>query len=132
MTEEKAIKYAEADKEEVVEKKKESTALEVATYVIGVLTMALLISFVWGCTARADLRHVKDTEVVPLTEVADGDWYANCYRWNKEGGIDFACYDEDVWNAPCMMSFRLLENAPDEYGDQSTFMLEVREVCPSN
>ena len=100
-----------------------------------VFVASLLATFAFGinsCSLKHELEEVKEAQEITLEEVSDGDWYDNCYIWRKDGGIDFACYEEDVWDAPCMMSFRMLENALDEHGNQSTIMLEVREVCPTN
>ena len=120
--------------EEVVEEERTDNLF--LSKVLGLVFVAsLLVTFAFGinnCSLKRELEDVKEAQEIALEEVSDGDWYDNCYIWRKDGGTDFACYEEDVWDAPCMMSFRMLENAPDPYGDITTLMLEVREVCPSN
>jgi hypothetical protein len=120
--------------EEKVEEEKESNSLlsEIFGYGVAILILVTVAFGISNCSLKRELEEVREAQEISLEEVSDGSWYANCYRWNKEGGIDFACYDEDVWDAPCMMSFRMLESTPDTHGDISTLMLEVREVCPSN
>jgi len=120
------------EEEAVEERKSDTLATEIFGYLFVVLVVLTVAFGVSNCSLRNDLEDVKEAQEISLEEVSDGNWYDNCYVWSKDGGFDFACYEKDVWDAPCMMSFRLLENTPDEHGDISTFMLEVREVCPSN
>jgi len=109
-------------------------------YLVGALIILVVVFGINNCSLNRqieDLEHgyAELSEIaseVMLEEVADGNWYDNCYRWNVEDGINFACYADDVWEAPCVMSFRLIDNAPDVYGDQTNFILEVKEICPSH
>jgi len=122
----------EVEAEKGVDITKEEKSFDWLGLLVGFLFIAVLGLTVSNCSLRDRVADLKETaQEVSIDDVTDGNWYANCYRWNMDGGIDFACYEEDVWDAPCMMSFRMLEKAPDIHGDISTFMLEVREVCPS-
>ena len=110
----------------------------IESWLVGVWFITILFVGVFtikSCTVNEEFEKVSkrldnQAELVTIESLADVDWIDNCYRWNEEDGISFACYDENVWNAPCVMSFRVIDSAEDKYGDLTNFILEIKEVCP--